>query len=322
VTVCGAGRADASAGCARAWAAIALLGTACSRTSAPLSVEASTVAAPVPSAMEGPGATSQDSAGVPPSVTSDASPTTEGAPIAREPPHEPVDLAPAGQATRTTLAALDRAPLLRPQLAKLRAHFGSNVRGPFTMQRVALAAGRVGVLVSRADESDPIVLELDRDQLVFAKERPTAGIAPPVVHATIAPAPERGIAVFAYVESMHIVAARMWADDSNPYADIDVYHPPACDALTVGYEPHLGWIVACASKTGTLAQRLEDDLTAAWGQEGLPVGTTGPVGPAQIGFDGPSDGAAAGAWTLGQRAKAVGGDRTLTFRYGAEGEAR
>jgi len=111
-------------------------------------------------------------------------------------------MAPPGQATRTTLPALDRSPLLRPQLAKLREHFGRDARGPFIQQRVALAVGRVGVLVSRADESDPIVLALDRDTLLFAKERPTAGIVPPVVHATVAPAPERGVAIFGYIASM------------------------------------------------------------------------------------------------------------------------
>jgi hypothetical protein len=183
------------------------------------------------------------------------------------------------------------------------------------MQRVPLAVGRVAVLVSRADESDPVVLALDRDQLLFAKDHPTAGISPPVLHPTVAPAPERGVAVFAYVESMHLVAARMWADDSNPYADIEVFHPDACDALTVAYETGLGWIVACSSKTGTRAQRLRDDLTSAWGREGIAVGTPGPVVRADVGFDGPA------AWTLSQRARAIGGDRTLTFRYGADGQA-
>jgi hypothetical protein len=113
---------------------------------------------------------------------------------------------------------------------------------------------------------------------------------------------------------LRLVAARMWADDSNPYADIEVFHPEACDALTVAYEMGLGWIVACASKTGTRAQRLRDNLTSAWGREGVSVGTIGPAGRADITFDGPS------AWTLSQRARAIGGDRALTFRYGADGQ--
>jgi hypothetical protein len=227
----------------------------------------------------------------------------------------PADFAPAGEAERTTLASLERDPLLRPQLARLRDHFGKDARGPFAMQRMPLAAGRVGALLSRADESDPIVLALDRDQLLFAKDHPTAGISPPALHPTLAPGPERGVAVFAYVESMHLVAARMWADDSNPYADIEVFHPDACDALSVAYETGLGWIVACTSKTGTRAQRLRDALTSAWGREGVSVGTVGPAGRASLAFDGPS------VWILSQRARAIGGDRPLTFRYGPDGQA-
>jgi hypothetical protein len=229
---------------------------------------------------------------------------------------------PTGEAKRTTvaslasLASLDRDPLLRSQLAKLRDHFGKDARGPFAMQQAGLAEGRTAVLLTRPDESDPIVLAIDPvgPQLVFAKERPTAGIAPPTLHPTIAPGPERGVAVFVYVASMHILAARMWADDANPYADIEVFHPDACDDLSVAYRAGVGWIVACASKAGTRAQRLRDDLTGAWGPEGVSVGTPSPVGRATITFDGPS------RWTLTQRAKAVGGDRQLRYRYDMDGQ--
>jgi hypothetical protein len=280
------------------WGVWILMGGACSRSSAPVLVETST-GAPV-----NPVELSASSAPA-------AAPNEVPAPAL---PKQP-DLAPPGRAARTVLASLDADPLLRPELAKLREHFGKDTRGPFAVQRVELAAGREGVLVSRADESLPIAMELDRDQLLYAKERPMAGIVPPVVHATIAPAPERGLAVFGYVESMHIVAARMWSDDSNAYSEIDVFHPDACEALTVTYHPSAGWIVACASSAGTRAQRLDGGLTDVWGPEGIAVGTPGPAGRADIAFDGPS------TWVLTQRAKAVGGDRTLTFRYDIDGQA-
>jgi hypothetical protein len=135
-----------------------------------------------------------------------------------------------------------------------------------------------------------------------------------VQHATIAPAPERGVAVFAWVASLHIVAARMWADDANPYADVEVFRPSACDELTVAYAAGVGWIAACASQTGTQAQRLNESLTAAWGDDGISVGTKSPVGRAAITFEGPT------RWRLVQQAKAVVGDRQLTFRYDADGQ--
>jgi hypothetical protein len=117
------------------------------------------------------------------------------------------------------------------------------------------------------------------------------------------------VAVFAWVEALHLVAARMWADDANPFAESVVMKADACDAMTVAYAPGMGWIVACASNDGTRAQRLREDLTSAWGSDGVTVGTVGPVGRASIAFDTPT------SWTLQQRAKGVRGDRAQTFRY-------
>ena len=252
-------------------------------------------------------------------VSGPASAPVPSAESSREAPasRPPLPPAPSGEAVRTTLPRLDGDVHLRSQLAKMREHFDAGAAGPFLEQRVELQGGRTAVLVSRPDESDPIVLVLDRDDLLFAKTRPTAGIAPPVLHATIAPGPEGGVVVFAYVASMHIVAARMWADDSNPYADIEVFRPDACDALAAAYEPGAGWIVACSSDAGTRAQRLRENLTGAWAHEGVPVGPrTAVVGRPSLAFAGP------GVWTLTEKAKAVGGDRLVTTRYGLDGEAR
>ena len=236
-----------------------------------------------------------------------------GAPAVR-PPLPP---APAGEAVRSTLTSLDREPLLRAELVRLREHFGGDAgkdaRGPFSMQRAELAGGRSALLLSRPDESDPIVLALDRDQLLFAKERPTAGIASPAEHPVIAPGPEGGVAVFTWVSRLRLVAARMWADDANPYAELEVFHPAACDELHVAYAPKAGWVVACGSKDGAVAQRLKEDLTCSWAREGIAVGTASPVAHLAIAFDSPS------SWKLTERASAVGGDRTVTFRYGLDG---
>lgn len=207
--------------------------------------------------------------------------------------------------------------MLVTQLATLRSHFqrdGGTLGGPFAVQHVERSGGGDGVLVSRADESDPFVMALERGQLVFSKERPVAGITPPVQHVAIAPGPERGIAVFGYVVTLHLVAARMWADDGNPFAEIVVLEAPVCDALAAAYWPPNGWLVACSSKDGTRAQLLRENLTSGWGAAGLVLGTAGPVVSARIGIDSPTE------WTLAQRARAVGGDRTLTFRYDAEAQ--
>ncbi len=229
----------------------------------------------------------------------------------------PIRRAPPGEPQRKTIPALDRDPLLLPQLAALRRHFeedGGTRRGPFVVQRVERSGGGDGVFVSRADESDPFVMGLDRGQLVFSRERPFAGITPPVQHVTIAPGPERGIVAFAYVATVHLVAARMWAEDGNPFANVVVVESPACDALDAAYWPGKGWLVACSSKDGTRMQLLRENLTSAWGSAGLVLGTLGPVASARIAIDSPIE------WALVQRIHAVGRDRTRTHRYDADAQ--
>jgi hypothetical protein len=229
-------------------------------------------------------------------------------------PTPPGPPAPAGEAKRSTVAGLDRDPVLRSQLATLRDHFGADARGPFAVQQIERAGGGSAVLVTRADESDPIVMALDRDRLLFVREHPVAGITPPAAHLTLAPGPERGVALFSYIASLHLVAARMTADDGNPFAEIVALTADACDSLAAAYASGWGWILACSSKNGTRAQLLREDLTPAWGSDGAIVGAVGPVTRASLSFDSGS------SWMLTQRAKAVGGERTLTFRYGPDGQ--
>lgn len=218
-----------------------------------------------------------------------------------------------GEARRSILAALEAETLLRPQLASLRAHFGPAARGPYAMQRIDLAGGRTAVLLTKLDETEPIVLALDRDQLVWSRARPTAGIAPPLVHLALAPRPDGGVALFGYVPSMRLVASRMWADDGNPFADLQVFSPSACDALSAAYAPEQGWWVACSSGAGVRAQRVREDGTIAWSEGGVPFGTPSATGPATIVFDTPS------TVLMLQLARGVGGDHLLASRYDADG---
>ncbi len=197
---------------------------------------------------------------------------------------------------------------LRAQLGVLRDHFGADSKGPFDEQRVELPGGRAAFLVSRTDEREPIVLVVGRDELVWSKLRPTAGILPPVRHLALSPRPDGGVAVFGWVEGLHTVAARMWADDGNPFGDFELFTPDGCDALSAGYAPGNGWVVACASRTGTRVQRMRDDCTLAWGRQGVPIGASS-ASPVTIAFDTRS------TLMLVQRSPSIGGDRLLAFRY-------
>jgi hypothetical protein len=265
--------------------ALALLAApSCSRGSSPV---------PAPTSAPAPG----------PAPASSHAPAPTPAPASSHAP------APDGEARRSTVRRLEADVALLPLLAPLREHFGAAAKGPFEVQHVDLADGPSAVLVSRADESDPIVLAFDRDQVLWSKPRPAAGILAPVKQITVLPRPDGGAVFFAWVASLHMVAARMWGDDGNPFGDFELFAPDGCDALSAAYGVGRGWVVACTSRQGTRAQRLREDGAIAWGHEGAAIGSTGASGPASIGFDTPS------SMMLFERVAAVGGDRLLAFRY-------
>jgi len=220
---------------------------------------------------------------------------------------------PQGEARREIVPTLERLPSLRPQLGLLRDHF-SSFKGPFDVQSIALSDGRSAFLVSGLDEMAPIALALDRDQLAWSKQRPVAGILTPVQHLAIAPRPDGGVALFAWVAQLRVVAARMWADDGNPFGDFELFAPSACDSLSAAYGPGFGWVVVCASAAGALAERMREDAVVAWPKQGVSVGARGASGPATIAFD------THATFVVVQRAAAVGGDRVLAQRYDGDGE--
>jgi hypothetical protein len=224
------------------------------------------------------------------------------APASGDPP-------PAGEAHRLAVARLDADPRLLPHLTALRDHFGASGKGPFVVQNVDLVGGRTAFLVERADEGEPMEITIDRDQLLWSKPRPTAGILDPVKHLTLAPRPDGGVVIFGWVASLHMVAARMWNEDGFPFGDFELFAPSACDALSAAYGPGFGWIVVCASRAGTRAQRLREDATIGWGRDGATVGPTSASGPATIVFD------SASTFLVLERVAAVGGDRLLAFRH-------
>ena len=221
---------------------------------------------------------------------------------------------PAGEARRSTVARLEADPSLLPHLPALRDHFGAGAKGPFLVQHVELAEGRVAVLVARVDESDPIALAFDRDQLLWTKPRPVAGILSPVNGLTLTARPDGGAVVFAWVAPLHLVAARMWADDGNPFGDFELFAPDACDALSAAYGPGVGWLAVCTGAQGTHAQRMREDATIAWGHAGAALGATSRSGPASIAFD------TSTSLMLLEQVPAVGGDRLLAYRYDLDGQ--
>ena len=291
----------------RRMAPAVLLAIACSRTRAGGS-KASADAANDASAREfAPPAEAAAAAAAGPAAASSAgsSPSAPSTPASALAPAAPPE---AGEGKRATVATLDGDTWLRTHLGALRDAF-PDARGPFVVQRVELPGDRTAVLVEHADEVDPVVFVVDRDEVVWSKRRPTGGILAPVRHATIAPRPDGGVALFVYVASLHMLAARMWADDGNAFAEIELGAFNACDALSVAYAPRRGWFAACTSDAGTHGQRLREDGTTAWGRDGAALTATSAAGPATIAMDTGS------SLMLLERARAVGGEHLLALRF-------
>jgi hypothetical protein len=215
-----------------------------------------------------------------------------------------------GQAQYMLLGVLN--PLLSPYRHVLGEHFGGEGETPFAVQRVDLAGDRRALLVSRANESDPILLVSEGGPLTWSRPQPLLGLGEPLVHPALTPGSDGGLALFAYSTSLHLVYARMWNRDGTASADHRVLSVEACDALSAARGEALGWIVLCVSSSGARAQRLTSDGATPWGDAGAAVGVAS--GPSTIVFD------TLGTWMLLGTAKKGDLDHLLAFRYDARGQ--
>ncbi len=161
--------------------------------------------------------------------------------------------------------------------ALLEKHF-EGAPGPFDLQTTELtAAGRRVVLVAESgkptSDARPIALVLrDDGAVLWSKERPVAGIMPPVGPIAIAPAPLGRVAIAACDPPTSLVALRIWDDDGSPFADFQALSGvESCDALSLLFWPGRGWIVVAARPGVTRARLIKESGAPAWG-EGLDLG--------------------------------------------------
>jgi hypothetical protein len=120
-----------------------------------------------------------------------------------------------------------------------------------------------------------MVLVSDAGHLAWQKERPVAGILPPVLRLAIAPHPDGGAVLFAFVPAVNVIAARIWSDDGSPFADLQILDIDACDALSASYVPGEGYRVVASRRGGARAQLLHEDGTLAWPRQGVDVADAG-----------------------------------------------
>jgi hypothetical protein len=212
---------------------------------------------------------------------------------------------------------------IHPVLEK---HFGGGPDAGFDVQSADLtAAGRRVVLVSEAgkptSDARPIAIVARDDGVVWSKERPVAGIMPPVGPIAIAPAPLGRVALAACDPPTNVVALRIWDDDGSPFADFQALSVDGCEALSLLYWPDRGWIIVAVRAGATRAQLVSEHGTPRWGL-GLDLGArsrAGAIAPASLAADTDD------TFVLVQMVQPSGEDgspfHALAFRYDTRGTA-
>lgn len=174
----------------------------------------------------------------------------------------------------------------------LQKHFGGEARSGLDLQTADLtAASRRIVFAIEAGkpttEARPLAFVAEGKAIVWSKERPVAGIMPPVGPIAVAPAPLGRVALAACDLPTNVVALRIWDDDGSPFADFQALTVEGCDALSLLYWPRFGWIVVTARVGATRAQLISENGTPKWGQ-GLDLGARsrpGAVAAASVAAD-------------------------------------
>lgn len=180
---------------------------------------------------------------------------------------------PAGAAVWSRVARFADDPVLAKQLAVLLPHFGADggAKG-FDVQRIDLVGTRQATLVAEAGGANPMVLVTEGDALLWTKDRPVAGIVPPVEHVTISAHAALGVALFAWDPPTKIVIGRVWADDSNAFGDFEMLHVDACDDVVAGYVPDQGIYVVAATPGGPMLQVMNENNVLQRGRNGTILG--------------------------------------------------
>jgi hypothetical protein len=213
--------------------------------------------------------TASVSASAPPPVTASASaapPASASARATTPNPIEPVE------AKVTHPKKLDDDRALAAAKEALEKHFGGKLPARLAVQSTELTTGHHrAVLVfdesKPVAESAPFVIVADEDgKTLWTRERPVAGIMPPIGPFAIAAGPKGRVSLAACDPPTSQVAIRLWDEDGAPFADFAAMDMDVCDAVSLLYWPKRGWVVVAAKAGSTRAQLLTDEGTLAWGR--------------------------------------------------------
>jgi hypothetical protein len=149
--------------------------------------------------------------------------------------------------------------------------------------------------------------------VLWSKERPVAGIKPPVGPLAVAAGPHGRFAMAVCDPPTSTVALRLWDADGSPFADFAVLETKACDAISLLYWPQHGWLVALAAGAETRVQLVTENGGIAWGAGRVLGARFRTIAPVTLASDSPT------SFVLVQYSQSPGVDRdvdhAVAFRY-------
>ena len=228
------------------------------------------------------------------------------------------------EARRSVVTRVESDPVLSANAAALRKQHGGALPAALSVQATDLGADHRRAVLVGAERNDgtldsPMLFVLDeRGTLLWSKERPAAGIKPPVGALAIAAGPHGRFALAACDPPTSSVALRLWDEDGSPFADFQALEAKVCDAITLLYWPGHGWLLAIAAGPDTRVQLVTDAGGLAWGPGRLLGARFRTIAPASLASDGTS------SFVLVQDSQSPGEDRdvdhAVAYRYDDNGQ--
>ena len=228
------------------------------------------------------------------------------------------------EARRSSVTRVEAEPVLSANVVALRKQYGGALPASLAVQATDLGADRRRAILVGGERNDgilesPMLFVVDEHgALLWSKERPAAGIKPPVGALAISAGPHGRFALAACDAPTSSVALRLWDDDGSPFADFQALETKACDAITLLYWPGHGGLLAIAAGPDTRLQLVTDAGGLAWGPGRVLGARFRTIAPASLAADGPT------SFVLVQYSRSPGVDRdvdhAVAFRYDDNGQ--
>lgn len=201
---------------------------------------------------------------------------------------EPVEPGEPVEARRAIVRRVEDEPALAAARDVVARHFGGAVPSELSVQAIdRTGPGGRAVLAERAKPpGSPLAVAIDASSAVrWAKERPVAGIVPPVGPIALAPGPLGRVAIAVCDPPTARVALRIWDEDGSPFADFDAMDMDDCTAVSLLRWPRRGFVIVATRGGATRAQLVSDAGGLAW-RRGIDLGARSITGaPASIAAD-------------------------------------